>query len=966
MTIFWASGVNGDWSNAADWSPNQVPTSGDLAFINAAGSYVVTISTADVAGLLDIADAGAELLENAGSLTTNTLGIEAGLVVLNRANSISAVNLSGGELVLGAAGALGSATVGFQGPGGAELLSTVTQTLANSININTTAIATTIAAAHGTSLTLTGAIGFSDSDDLRIGTPAQDGVLIWSAASAVNPLHVDVHLRNGTLRAGNSTLSDVLSVAAGGTFIDSGATLDIAGLPMSILFLSGAGTITNSGAAAALTLISGVHFSGTFSGPMTLALGNNGFATFSGASTLSGAITLGSGSTLTLANTGTNVFNGALTGSGALTIQGPGETILNANGSYTGATTINAGTLALGNGGALGSSSVTMNGGELLATGSETVGNNITLPAAVSATIAAAHGTTLVATGQWTLGGDYGNTLNIGAPGQDGTVVAQLAGTNINNGVPAIHVGAGTLKAGTVALPAMLGLASGTTIDAGAVLDLGGFSTSIAGLQGAGTLTNSGALATLSLSAGFFQGGANFSGAITGALSLDVTSDAVMSGNVNIAGSTTIETAVTLVDAGAFNLSGAVSGMGTIRIGAGKTLQAGASVSSGSTISFSGGGNLVLSDAPQCAATLLGLDSTDRLDLTQFGAITSLTFAANGIGTGGTLTVADGSLLAHIALIGSYSPSGFHSASDGHGGTQIFLAPPVADFNGDNMSDLLFQNTDGTPAIWEMSSTTPTSQVALSNPSSFWHLVGTGDVNGDGKSDLVWQAADGTPAIWEMNGTAPTNQVALSNPGSFWHLIGTGDVNADGMSDLVWQANDGTPAIWLMNGTAPTSQVALFNPSPSWHLVGTGDVNGDGMSDLLFQNTDGTPAIWEMNGTTPINKVALSNPGPSWHLIGSGDFNGDGMSDLLWQNDNGTPAIWLMNGTTATSQVALFNPGPSWHVISAEDLNGDGKSDIVFQNDNGQPGVWLMNGTTPTLQTGLFDPGSSWHIVPGL
>src|SRR5262249_29240478 len=191
-----------------------------------------------------------------------------------------------------------------------------------------------------------------DSDDLRIGTPAQDGVLIWSAASVANPLHVDFHLRNGTLRAGNSTLSDALSVAAGGTFIDSGATLDIAGLPMSILFLSGAGTITNSGAAAGLTLISGVHFSGTFNGPMPLTLGNNGFATFSGASTFSGAVTLGSGSTLTLANTGTNVFNGALTGSGALTIQGPGETILNANGSYTGATTINAGTLALGHGGA--------------------------------------------------------------------------------------------------------------------------------------------------------------------------------------------------------------------------------------------------------------------------------------------------------------------------------------------------------------------------------------------------------------------------------------------------------------------------------------------------------------------------------------------------------------------------------------------------------------------------------------
>ena len=336
--------------------------------------------------------------------------------------------------------------------------------------------------------------------------------------------------------------------------------------------------------------------------------------------------------------------------------------------------------------------------------------------------------------------------------------------------------------------------------------------------------------------------------------------------------------------------------------------------------------------------------------------------------SGGVLTLQSGSTTVAQLNLGTVHPAGndFRMASDGLGGTQIGLVPPVADFNGDGDSDLLFQNTDGTPAIWTMSSTTSISQVALSNPSSFWHLVGTGDVNGDGMSDLIWQAADGTPAIWEMNGTTPTNEVALSNPSSFWHLVGTGDFNGDGKSDLVWQASDGTPAIWLMNGTTPTTEVALSNPGPSWHLVGTGDFNGDGMSDLLWQNNDGTPAIWLMNGTTPTFQTGLFNPGPSWHLIGTGDFNGDGKSDLLWQNDDGTPAIWLMNGTTLTSAVALFDPGPSWHVIGAEDLNGDGKSDIIFQNDDGMPGVWLMNGATPTFQTGLFDPGPSWRLLPGL
>jgi hypothetical protein len=31
--------------------------------------------------------------------------------------------------------------------------------------------------------------------------------------------------------------------------------------------------------------------------------------------------------------------------------------------------------------------------------------------------------------------------------------------------------------------------------------------------------------------------------------------------------------------------------------------------------------------------------------------------------------------------------------------------------------------------------------------------------------DILFQNTDGTPAIWEMNGTSVINQVALTNPG---------------------------------------------------------------------------------------------------------------------------------------------------------------------------------------------------------
>ena len=73
--------------------------------------------------------------------------------------------------------------------------------------------------------------------------------------------------------------------------------------------------------------------------------------------------------------------------------------------------------------------------------------------------------------------------------------------------------------------------------------------------------------------------------------------------------------------------------------------------------------------------------------------------------------------------------------------------------------------------------------------------------NGDGHSGILWQNTDGTPAIWTVDGT---NLVSGSNvgfnPGADWHVIGSGDFNADGKADISGNTN-GTIAEWFANGT---------------------------------------------------------------------------------------------------------------------------------------------------------------------
>ena len=292
------------------------------------------------------------------------------------------------------------------------------------------------------------------------------------------------------------------------------------------------------------------------------------------------------------------------------------------------------------------------------------------------------------------------------------------------------------------------------------------------------------------------------------------------------------------------------------------------------------------------------------------------------------------------------------------------------DFNGDGNSDLLWQNSDGSTAVWLLSGTSliAGSNVGI-NAGPGWHQKDAGDFNGDGKSDILWQNDDGTPAVWLMNGLSATaSQNAGFNPGPSWHVIAAADFNGDGMADILWQNADGTPAIWLMNGTSVVSGGSLGNPGPSWHVIGGGDFNGDGKADILWQNNDGQAAVWLMNG---LNLISGSNvgtsPGAAWQVQAAGDFNGDGKADILWQNTNGQVAIWETDGQTVlVGNNVGFNPGPAWQVHGAADFNGDGKADIEWQNTDGTPAVWLMDGFNIVSGANVaFDPGAAWHLTPG-
>ncbi|MXO71963.1 autotransporter-associated beta strand repeat-containing protein [Alteraurantiacibacter buctensis] len=177
----------------------------------------------------------------------------------------------------------------------------------------------------------------------------------------------------GTLvNAGRLGLNHGQALGTGPVVVLQGAQLSIGGIALAN-DISGAGQVLKTSSNTGSLTGTNTYTGGTEIQGGTLVVN-------SPAALGTGGVSLGAGTFLNLAYSGsTNVaLNNVLSGSGTLVKDGSGTVVINAANSYTGGTAINAGQLALGNGGALGTAGVTIASGAELAIGSATLANALT------------------------------------------------------------------------------------------------------------------------------------------------------------------------------------------------------------------------------------------------------------------------------------------------------------------------------------------------------------------------------------------------------------------------------------------------------------------------------------------------------------------------------------------------------------------------------------------------------------
>ncbi len=536
---------------------------------------------------------------------------------------------------------------------------------------------------HANTLTLSTAIsGSGQLQQLGTGT---------TILSANNSFSGGTTISAGTLQLGTGGSSGSLS---SGAVIDNSVLavnhLDAVGFTTTI---SGIGQFVQLGSGVTTLLASNTYTGNTTISAGTLQLGNN---------TTTGSVTgnITDNSILALNHSNAFTLPGLISGTGQLQQLGAGTTILTAINTLTGSTTISAGTLQLGNGGATGSlaSSTVIDNSILAINHSDT----LTLESAISGTgqfTQLGAGTTVLTadntyTGITTISA---GTLQLG----DDHAIGSVAGNITDNNILAIdHAntftlantisGSGQLQqlgAGTTILAADNTFTGLTTIsagtlqlgNAGATGSLGGgalIDNSVLSINHTNTLMLSGAISGsgqfLQLGAGTTILGAD--NTFTGNTTISAGTLQLGDGNTtgSVAGNVTDNSILALNRSDAFTLPGLISGTGQLQqLGAGTTILTAINTLTGTTTISAGTLQLGNSGATGSLGlstvidnSVLAINHSDTLTLesaisgtgqfTQLGAGTTV-LTADNIYTGnttisaGTLQLGDGGATGSVA-----------------------------------------------------------------------------------------------------------------------------------------------------------------------------------------------------------------------------------------------------------------------------------------------------------------------------
>jgi fibronectin-binding autotransporter adhesin len=733
--------------------------------------------------------------------------------------------------------------------------------------------------------------------------------------AGINTYSGPTTISGGTLELGGQA---ILAPAASIGTLGSGPVVDNAALlftePGAVTLpnaISGTGTVTQAG--PGIVTLSGTN---TYSGGTTIAtgttLGLGGQATGAPSATVG---TLGSGTvadsgTLLLTEPSAVTLPNLISGGGTVVQDGPGTVTLAAINTYSGGTTINAGTLALGGAtiGGVGSGTVTDNGtlaftepsgvtfsnvisgtGSVTQSGPGTVALNVINTYSGGTTIAG--GAALMLGGTSTLG-----TVGSGSVTDNGTLVfSEPSAVTIGNAIGGSG-GVEQIGPGTVTLTSGNGYTGGTLVFGGTLALGSGGSIAGSGMVTLANVNGSGGFGVLDISAAGNQTINNLS-SVWDAPSGTTGASVVLGGNT-----LTVNSTVATVFDGVISGSG-----GLIKSNTATLMLAGTNTYSGGT-TISGGTLALGGQAPGAPAATVGtLGSgtvTDNANLA-FTEPSAVTFGNTISGTGTVMQVGPGAVT--LSATNTYSGGtgiaagttlGLGAATTGtlgsggviNNGTLLLAEPgPVTLANLISGSGTVTQDGPGVVTLTAVNSYSGGTTISAGGL-----VLGGATVGGLGSGAVTANATltfTEPSAVTFGNVISGSGGVVQSGPGtvalSAVNSYTGGTTIGRGATLMLGGSTVGTPG---SGAVTDSGTLAFSEPSAVTFgngISGTGRVTQDGPGTVTLSSTN------SYSGGTTIAAGTLGLGGSTVGTLGSGAVT-----------DNGTLAFTQPSAVTFTNIIS--------------------------------------------------------------
>jgi hypothetical protein len=331
--------------------------------------------------------------------------------------------------------------------------------------------------------------------------------------------------------------------------------------------------------------------------------------------------------------------------------------------------------------------------------------------------------------------------------------------------------------------------------------------------------------------------------------------------------------------------------------------------------------------------------------------------------------------------------------------------PPLPDFSGDGVADLVGVSADGHMQYYPNNSGSnanhvpfATSGLAVGDGWNAYTALYTGDFSGDSVDDLIAVTADGHMQYYPNNSGSNANHVPFAGSGvadgAGWNAytkLYAADFSGDGAADLIAVTADGHLQYYPNNSGSNANHVPFAGiglaDGDGWNAYTNfyaADFSGDGVADLIAVTADGHMQYYPNNSGSNANHVPFAGSGlavgDGWNAytkLYAADFSGDDVADLIAVTADGHMQYYPNNSGSNANHVPFVGAGladgAGWNAYAAlyaADFSGDGTADLIGVTADGHLQYYPNNSGSnanhvPFAGSGLAD-GEGWNAYTNL